>query len=177
MLGRVPFVTSRIPMNKWLILLLLVPFIVQAAPASKRQKAGLWDLTVTLEAPEEAAGLLEQLKGMGLELPEAQPSLYQVCLTPEQAALDRIPTGFDPDSGCRVQNSRRDGNRLTADAVCDGGMQGRGSVDAVLHTPESFSGKLKFRGSTADGIPLDTNGSVVGRWQGADCRGVESYDF
>lgn len=164
-------------MNKWLALFLFMPVVLLAAQSTARQKAGLWDVSVVMQAPDEDSEIGGVLAELGLEIPDAEPVLYQVCVTPEQAALDKIPTGFDPDSGCRLKNSQRSGNRYTADAVCSGRLHGQGKVQGVLHNAESFSGTLKFSGTTSDGIPVVFNGMADGRWQGADCRGVEPYEL
>jgi hypothetical protein len=162
-------------MNRTLALCLLLPAALLSAKEGERQKAGLWNVSVIMQAPDESSEIGSVLSELGLQIPDAEPVLYQVCITPEQAAMDRIPPLMDPDSGCRLKNSRRAGNRYFADAVCEGSMQGRGTLEATLHGPENFSGSLQFNGAMESGMPVVLNSKAEGRWAGADCQGIQPY--
>lgn len=148
-----------------------------AARADIKQKPGLWEGSVQMDLgslmgnlPPEAAA---QMEAMGLEMPGAAPIKTQFCLTPEQAAKNVLPQVNDPDSGCRVTDSKRAGDRLTASVQCDGAMRGTGGMDVQLHSPESYSGTMRFSGTSDEGLALNLNNEFSGRWISANCGSVE----
>ena len=150
------------------------------ALSADKIKPGLWDVTVDMNlganAPPIPPGALEQMQQMGLEVPFAQPITRQTCITPEQAAQDKIPAVTDAQSGCSVTNSKRSGNNYSAEMVCNGQMQGKGSMNMTLQDPKHYSGTMKFQGAGPGGMPIDMTSTAKGTWVSADCGGVAAFD-
>jgi hypothetical protein len=148
--------------------------------AADQQKAGLWETTVTVKfgagAPQIPPEAMAQMKKMGIKIPGVEPIVQKVCITPEQALQDKIPNGTNPDSGCEVKNSKRDGNRFTADMVCSGHMKGEGNMVMTLENSEHYNGNVKFKGVGADGRQVETATEISGRWLGTDCQGIAPYN-
>jgi hypothetical protein len=157
--------------------LLGLPFLGAAAIA---QRPGLWTVSVsfTQGLPELDPELIEQMRMMGLEVPdrEAQVQTQDVCLTPDQVKRDRLPDIHDPGTGCTARNLVRVGDRATGTVECDGHLRGNGRAQVTLGDPHNFSGNATFQGQTVEGFPLFINGVLSGRWKSDDCGSVEPYD-
>lgn len=141
-------------------------------------KPGLWSLEVQMaNDPRDQLDpeLLEQMGLLGLEIPQAEPARYPICLTPQQVAAREFPPIHDEQSGCAARELRRRGEEVTGALHCDGALQGQGSVDIQLDAVDRYSGTLRFEGVTQEGFPLRTVGRLNGRWLGPDCGAVKPY--
>lgn len=153
--------------------------MVPAAMAATKIQPGLWDNTVTVNLgegmPQIPPAVREQMKQMGMKIPGIEPVTHQTCITPEQAARDSIPNISDADSGCKVAGQKRVGDSFSADIVCDGRMKGKGTMTTTLKGSKSYTGKMAFNGSSAEGMPLNMTSEAVGTWKSADCGTVQPY--
>lgn len=153
--------------------------IPAATFAATKIQPGLWDNTVTVNLgegmPQIPPAVREQMKQMGMQIPGIEPVTHQTCITPEQAARETIPNISDAESGCKVAGQKREGDRFTADVVCDGRMKGKGTVTTTLSGSKSYTGKMVFSGTSAEGMPLNMSSEAVGTWKSADCGSVQPY--
>lgn len=160
-----------------LIMAAAVAALPLSARADIKQKPGLWEGSVQMDLGSVMANLppetAEQMKAMGIELPTAAPIRTQFCLTPEQAAQNVVPQVSDPQSGCKVTDSKRSGDTLTASVQCDGAMKGNGGMEVKLQSPESYSGLMKFSGMSDQGLPLNMTNEFSGKWMSASCGSVQ----
>lgn len=166
-------------MRKMLIAGVLLATLPAATFAATRIQAGLWDNTVTVNLgegmPQIPPAVREQMKQMGMKIPGVEPVTHQTCITPEQAARETLPNISDAESGCKVADQKREGDRFTANVVCDGRMKGRGTVTSTLSGPKSYTGRMVFSGTSAEGMPLNMSSEAVGTWKSADCGSVQPY--
>lgn len=152
-----------------------------AAHAAIAQQPGLWTLSVELTQamPDLDPALLEQMEMMGLQIP-TQPihsSTHQICLTPEQVKLDRLPDIRDEDSGCTARNIRRVGDQATGELQCEGSLRGSGKLQLTLTSPQNYAGTATFEGASQEGIPIFANGTINGRWLAASCGAVKPFEI
>lgn len=159
------------------VVLLCLPLAGTAAIA---QRPGLWTVTVQLSQalPEIDPRMLEQMEMMGLEIPKQviRPTSYEVCLTAEQVAKDRLPDIHDAGSGCTARNLVRVGDRATGDLQCDGRLRGGGKAQVTLTGPQNFVGNASFEGTSQEGFPLFVNGALNGQWRSDNCGNVKPYE-
>lgn len=158
--------------------LLCLPLSGGAAIA---QRPGLWTLTVAISQglPEIDPRMIEQMEMMGLEVPgpvALEPTTYQICLTPEQVAKDRLPDIHDEGTGCTARNLIREGDRATGNLQCDGRLRGGGKAQVTLTGPQSFAGSASFEGSSQEGLPLSATGALSGKWLSENCGNVRPYE-
>lgn len=153
--------------------------MVPTAFAATKIQPGLWDNTVTVNLgegmPQIPPAVREQMKQMGMKIPGVEPVVHQTCITPEQAARDTMPNFSDADSGCKIANQKREGDRYTADIVCNGRMKGSGTVTNTLNGPKSYTGKMAFKGTSEQGMPMNMSSEAIGTWKSADCGTVQPY--
>jgi hypothetical protein len=162
------------------VLLALIPAMLPATTfAATKIQPGLWDNTVTVNLgegmPQIPPAVREQMKQMGMQIPGVEPTTHQTCITPEQAARETIPNISDEESGCKVAEQKREGDRFTANIVCDGRMKGQGTMTTTLNSSKSYTGKMAFKGTSAEGMPLNMSSEAVGTWKSADCGSVQPY--
>lgn len=159
------------------VALLCLPLAGAAAIA---QRPGLWTVTVQLEQalPEIDPAMIEQMEMLGLQIPKqvTRPTSYEVCLTAEQVAKDRLPDIHDTGSGCTARNLVRVGDRATGDLQCSGRLRGGGKAQVTLTGPQNFSGTASFEGTSQEGFPLFVNSTLNGQWLSDDCGAVKPYE-
>ncbi|HET6437248.1 MAG TPA: DUF3617 family protein [Anaeromyxobacter sp.] len=102
------------------------------AAAGERLRAGLWEVTATVELP-----------GAGSPAPTKQTE----CLSQEDVEADRVPE--IAQGVCRVTDARRSGDKVTWKLDC--GSLGKGEGEIVYRSPTSYDGWMK----------LETAGAVV----------------
>jgi hypothetical protein len=118
---------------------------------------------------------MEQMKKMGLKMPEIQEGgmIVKVCITKEMTERDQPPHMAHKDSGCEMKNFSRNSDGYSMDMVCDGpNMSGTGKVVGKYASPESFNSTYDFTG-TAHGHPMNTHNETSGKWLGSDCGDVK----
>lgn len=160
------------------VALMGAPLMASAAIA---QKPGLWTLSVEIrqDMPDIDPRMLEQMEMMGFALPQEplHSSTQQICLTPAQVKLDRLPDIHDEGSGCTARNIRRVGDRATGDLQCEGQLRGGGEVQITLDTPQNYSGSARFEGASQEGLPIFAKGAINGRWIAESCGNVKPFEI
>ena len=147
-------------------------FAVAAVAVAQTRKAGLWETTAKmtwLQSPMPA--------GMGGAIPggNAPPQITRFCLTQEQ--IDKYGTAPPQTHGdCKVTNIVKTGHAMTADMVCAGKTNGKGTIEASWNDSEHAKGKVHFVGSMQAGPnfkPIEWLVESTSIFKGADCGDVK----
>lgn len=161
--------------------LLLIGAALTALPltasAWSHGKPGLWEVTSNMKfgagGPQIPPDQLEKMKAMGIKIPGAEPITNQICVTPEQAAMEK-PQQPSGERNCEMQNFKKDGSSWSGDMVCKGGMQGSGHFQATYSNDEAYNGSMQFKGTSRHG-PTEMNNEFSGKWLSADCGAVKPF--
>jgi hypothetical protein len=157
--------------------LFLMPGLSPAADTGMRP--GLWHMRASSGLlalaqqipPQQMQGLSDLARQYGFTVPAVRngAATSDVCITPQMAAQPIPPSFYNIESGCETRNAVRDGNRFSADIVCNGpDIQGQGRTEATLDGAESFSGVTLFKGIVR-GLPVDDRAETSGRWTADSC--------
>ena len=166
-------------MRKTNLVLSTLPLLLAAtsALAADQIKPGLWEMTMKSDAMKQMPKIppeqMEQMRKMGINVPQKQDGgmVTKMCITKEMAARDTPPSGPE-QSGCRVQNQKRQGNSYSMELVCDNAqMKGTAFIKGSYSGNERFDSTYDFKG-TAHGRPANQHQESSGRWLGADCGNV-----
>lgn len=164
-----------------LILLASMMSISTAASAAGEMKPGLWDMTMKSDAmkdvkmPKMTPEQLEQMKKMGIKLPDMHDGAMtvQVCMTKAMVERNEPPTR-PQESGCQSKNMHRSGNSYSADIICDGPvLKGDGKATGTF-TSSEVNSVYDFKG-TSHGKPITMHHETTGKWVSADCGNVKPY--
>lgn len=165
-----------------------------AAADFPKQKPGLWEIEIThggaladmqkqaaeqMKAamagmsPDQRRQMEQMLAAQGMQLPGAGPQKHRFCLTPAQAERD-FDARPDPESDCEQTLTRVSGTEARFTLACKteaGRMTGEGRVWDMSPTGYRMKMSMKLPGGQ---IPGGGNSEMshVGRWLGADCKGV-----
>jgi hypothetical protein len=118
---------------------LVVTLALLAAPAvalaaEPQMTAGLWEISASMDMPS-----------LPFKLPAQK---VQHCYTKEEIARaeSAVP---QQQQDCRVEESRRVGNKLTWKVVCTGKNAGKGEGEIVFTSATSYDGWMRFDSSGA----------------------------
>jgi len=171
-------------MKRTLIAILLVSLtgITAEAVAAGKMKPGLWEMTMKSDAlkamPKIPPEQLEQMRKLGIKLPSMQDGgmTNKVCISKEMAERDHPPEMNRKETGYESKNFQMSGNDYSVDIVCDGpDLKGTGKAKGHFSSGESFSSAYDFTG-TAHGHPMRQHAETTGKWLGADCGDVKTYE-
>ncbi|HEY8119271.1 MAG TPA: DUF3617 domain-containing protein [Methylophilaceae bacterium] len=181
------FLSLKPPKARQILLALLAlsaVTITNAATATANMRPGLWEIKATSDifklarlSPESIQTLKTLAEQYGVDISQLQigETSSQVCISPETANASIPPNFHDPDSGCKTKNPARNGNKYSYEFTCPGPqMKGTGTAQGAFTTPEHFSGETRFSG-VAQGMPVDEQGDISGRWVSSNCGGVEPF--
>lgn len=166
-----------------LILLASMMSISTAALAAGGMKPGLWNMTMKSDAmkdlkmPKLTPEQMEQMKKMGIKLPDMQDGAMtvKVCMTKAMIERNEPPTG-PQESGCQSKNMQRSGSSYSADIICDGPvLKGEGKAKGTF-TSSEVNSIYDFKG-TSQGKPVVMHHETTGKWVSADCGDVKPYDM
>lgn len=137
-------------------------------------KVGLWDVTVHVDSPKIpkiSAADRAKMKKMGVSMPSGNTMTTQHCMTQKEVDSD-VLTGMT-QQGCTMKNAKSDGKSYSADMICSHAeMKGTGHITAEYDTPEHYSGKMTFTG-TSNGKPAHVENHFEGKWVSASCGSVK----
>ena len=168
---------------------------------------GLWEHTITMkmqggEMEEGMKRMQEQLANMppekrkqleemmarqgagggpgmaaGMSMMAGKPTTMKVCITPEQAARDQIPTG---QGNCQQMSQERSGKTVKVKFTCsrpDGAtMTGQGEF--TMTSDKEHTGHMVMEGvGRKGGQPGKMEIDQSGRWLGADCGDVKPRPY
>lgn len=173
--------------RKFLLLFLplsLLTTLTTATHASEsNMRPGSWEISSTSHLlslaeqipPEQMQNLSKLAKQYGFDMPQIKNGAAnsKVCITKDMAAQDIPPSLYHAQSGCEVRNATRVENRYSADLACASDqINGQGKTEAILSTPESFTGQSTFKG-TIRGIAVDEQANTTGRWLSPTCESTQ----
>ena len=144
-------------------------------------RSGLWTTTVTVDLGEAAPKISPQaeamLKARGLTFPDlSAPRTIQICITPEQAAMDRppmTPQQLEEHTGCPEQHLQTTANTASVDVICSNER-----MQATSHMEVQYTGMTHYEGSstfvgTVGGRPSNVTTTFSGDFVSADCGSVK----
>lgn len=164
-----------------------------AAPASaqtQKMRPGLWEHSVTMKSQSgEMEAAMAQMQKSLASLPPAQRkemekmlaqqgvgmgaggTTVKVCVTPEEANLDRIPA----QEGCTQKVQRTGPNALAMSFSCkgeDGSPPTSGEGTVTFASPTAYTGQFKIK-TQSQGKPEQIDMAQTGRWISADCGAIK----
>lgn len=159
---------------------------------SQKMRPGLWEHSVVMKSqsgqmeaamaqmqksmasmtPAQRKQMEQMLAQRGVAMgPSGNTSTVKVCISPEQADLDRIP----PQAGC-TQNVQRTGPHTVAMTFSCKGAQGQppstGEGTMTFSGPTAYTGQFKVR-TTSNGKPDQLDMAQTGQWLAADCGALK----
>jgi hypothetical protein len=145
-----------------------------AAWAQGHKKPGLWEMTTNMhwiQSPMPAGMVMPQ----GIKSPFSDMKMTrQVCVT--QAMIDKYGTTVPQANGdCKMVNLEMKPNSMTAEMVCTGRINAKGTINASWTDENSTKGSMHFVGSMAAGpnpMPIDYTMDFISVYKGADCGSV-----
>lgn len=155
-------------------LVLGIPMLVTPALAM-HGKAGLWQITATMNMPGMAAQIppaqLAQMRAHGIRIPANNSITTTHCMTAQDVAMDKPPP---MDKGrakaCKMQNLKVAGQTVSADMVCSGAnMAGTGHFAMTYDSPEHYAGKMTMD-MTTHGHRMAMTNSFEAKWISPVCK-------
>lgn len=147
--------------------------------AAAGMKAGQWQITTKMDLGKNAPQMpqippeqLEKMKALGITPPSigmGAPHSFKTCVSPQDADAGQPPMDERAQHSCKAQDIKHEGARTTLKIVCTGEMNGTGEIESVYDSPEHYTSKMHFVGSS-HGHDVDMTNSSEGRWLGASCN-------
>jgi hypothetical protein len=143
--------------------------------AQSGRKPGLWE--VTSKTTWQQSPFAGASPGPGGTSPmSAPPETTTVCLTQEM--IDKyggpIPQSHNE---CQLSNVNRTAKGMTADWVCSGRLNGKGSIESSWTDDNHSSGKVHFSGSMqmgqAGSRPVEWTNKFTSTFKKPDCGSVK----
>ena len=168
---------------------LLLPALAAQAQTQK-MRPGLWEHSVTMKSQSgQMEAAMAQMQKSLASMPPAQRqqmeqmmaqrgigmgpkgNTVKVCISPEQADLDRIP----PQEGC-TQDVRRTGPGTLAMTFSCPGAKGQppttGEGTMTFSGPTAYTGQFKVN-TVSQGKPEQIDMAQTGQWLAADCGAIK----
>ena len=170
----------------------LVALSGAAGAQSQKIRPGLWEHAVAMKSQsgEMEAAMAQMQKSMASMTPAQRKQMEQmlaqqgvamgpggstttvkVCISPEQADLDRIP----PQEGCTQTVNRTGPNAVAMRFSCKG-AQGQppttGEGTMTFNGPTAYTGQFKVK-TTSNGKPDQLDMAQTGKWLAADCGALK----
>ena len=156
----------------------------------QKLRPGLWENSVTMKSQsgQLEAAMAQMQKSMASLTPAQRKQMEQamaqqgvsmgpsgntvkVCISPEQADLDRIP----PQEGCTQTVNRTGPNAVAMRFSCKG-AQGQppttGEGTMTFNGPTAYTGQFKVK-TTSNGKPEQIDMVQNGKWLAADCGTIK----
>lgn len=148
-------------------------FVFTVFASAQSRKPGLWE-TTTVQTwqqspfpPGMAAPANSPFAG--------GPHTSRVCIT--QAQIDRDEAFLPQSRGdCRASNIVKRANGMSADWICTGAMNGKGTVDATWYEDGHSKSKVHFVGTLQAGPnprPVEWTAESTSNYKGPDCGDVK----
>ena len=135
-------------------------------------KPGQWRITTTTryvgvdKFPPIVTGRLAM---QGIVFPtRPQTSSKTVCISPDEAAIDRLPHQNEDNGACDAMVIEPTSDGYSGKAVCDSYLAGHIWFDVSFTGDGHYEGKTVFKGKSY-GLALETWNNFTGEWSGADC--------
>ncbi len=154
------------------VLLLTIP-----AWAQNPRKPGLWEITTTMTWQQSPFPAGMQMPPQAAAAFGGAPHTVQYCLT--QQMIDKFGAPMpqqSPRQTCQVANVQKTANSMTADWICTGAMNGKGSMESHWSDDGTATGKLHFVGTMQMGpnpTPIEWTTQSTSVYKGPDCGSVQ----
>jgi hypothetical protein len=100
----------------------------------------------------------------------------QVCLTQEIIDKYGAPVPQSRAAECSLANVNKTDHGMTADLICSGRMNGKGTLQSSWADPEHAKGSVHFTGTIAGRngtMPVEWTSESSSVYKGADCGDVK----
>jgi hypothetical protein len=149
-----------------------------AAALAAHEKAGLWEITITLSGnnmhmpdlsklpPDVQARVRAAGVGMGGNTITARR-----CLSAQDIVAHKLPSLGSHGKDCSVANVTETGSHMSADMTCSAHFVGSGHVQADWDSDEHYTAEVDITGS-ANGQNVTSSEKIEGRFLSAECGGA-----
>jgi hypothetical protein len=171
-------------MRKTLLAFVFASTFIQpnANAVDNNMRAGLWEITTSSDllwfVPQIPPDQMQDLKALaeqyGVDMPQIHmgEATTKACITQEMADQTILPSLYQTELGCSTKNAIRNGSKYRVEFTCSGPqLQGNGSAEGTITSPESFLGRTKFDG-VVQGKPVNEHADISGRWKDSSCGTV-----
>ncbi len=158
----------------WIVLSCSLLTVALAAVAQAVRKPGLWEMTTKMSWQKSPLP-------PGITLPpganspfSGQTTTTQVCLTQEM--IDKYGAPMPQGKDCQIVNVSLKATGMTADMVCSGRMNGKGTVESSWSGGDRATGKVHFDGVMQAGpnsMPVEWTSESTSIFKGSDCGSVK----
>ncbi len=147
--------------------------ILLAAPAlAGHVKPGLWRITTTTRyvgVDKFPAMVTGKLAAQGIVFPtRPQTTSKTFCLTPDDAAIDRLPRQNEDNGACDAMDIKPTSDGYSGKAICQSYLEGHLYFDVSFADDGHYEGRTVFKGKSY-GLAMETWNNFSGEWSGADC--------
>ncbi|MGA7832237.1 MAG: DUF3617 family protein [Terracidiphilus sp.] len=155
----------------WIVLGCCLIAAVVVAWAQSARKPGLWEITMNMSWQQTPLPPGVTMPA-GIKSPFADTTITkQVCMTQEM--IDKFGGAVPPaNAGCKLNNVVMNPHSMSADLVCTGRMNGKGTLEASWTEGASGKGKMHFVGAMQAGpnpLPVEYTVAFSSIFKGADC--------
>ena len=152
--------------------------LVPAAAIAAHGRAGLWNVTTSMEMsnmPQMPPEALAMMKQRGMQMPGmGQPMSTQICMTQEQVNADKPPAMSNHEESCDTRLLNQSPAMMEAEVTCHGRMNGVGHVKVAWRGNEHYEGTYNFKGAMG-GRPQDMSTHFSGDFVKSDCGSVRPF--
>lgn len=170
-------------MRKTLLAFAFALMVPAANSADFDMRPGLWEITTSSDLlwlvpqipPEEMQNLKNLADQYGVDMPQVQmgEAISKTCITQQMAQQQQLPVFYQAELGCNTKNATRNGNDYRLEFVCSSPqLTGNGTAEGTLTSPERWAGRTRFDG-VAQGMPVNDQAEISGRWIDASCGTVK----
>ena len=155
----------------WITLSCCLLALAIVALAQAVRKPGLWEMTSSMtyqQSPFPPGMPASALAAM------SAPHTVQVCLT--QAMIDKYGAPLSQNRDCQITNIQMRSSSMTADMVCSGRTNGKGTVESSWADGNVAKGKVHFVGTMGAGsnpMPVEWTAVSTSVYKGPDCGSVK----
>lgn len=152
-------------------------FLAPAAAFAAHGKAGLWNITSTMEMPNMPAippQTMEMMKARGIPMP-GQPFTTQMCMTQEMVNADKPPATHNSDVSCDTKVLSSSPSAMHTQVTCKGRVNGTGDMQMSWRGTDHYESTYSFQGTSEGGRPQNMVQHATGDFVKADCGSVKSY--
>ena len=144
--------------------------------AQSSRKPGLWEITSNMSwqkspFPPGMESMAQSHFGGG-------PHTSQICLTQEQIDKYGAPPPQTSQRDCQFTNIQKSAHGMSAEMVCTGAMNGKGTMEATWTDDSHTTSKVHFSGTMSMGAnsrPVEWTVESTSVFKGSDCGSVKPF--
>jgi hypothetical protein len=145
------------------------------AVAQDVRKPGLWEITTSTVWQQSPFPPGMQLPPQAAAAFGGAPHTTQYCLT--QAMIDKYGAALPQSRGsCSVANLQKTADSMSAEWICTGAMNGKGTLESHFSGDGTAKGKVHFVGTMQMGpnpTPIEFTATSTSVYKGPDCGSVQ----